>query len=85
MRNSDLSTKLSVETFLTTAYVILVICYRRVWKRLQSNSITCKFSTPEEEPAAHTFFKRSAILDGKRPFCVSEPFWGVKSNIRWSS
>jgi len=30
---------------------------------------------------AATFFKRSAILDGNRPFCLFEPppFWGLEA------
>jgi len=30
-------------------------------------------------------FERSAILEGKRPFCVFEPLWGLSGNVRWSS
>jgi len=30
-----------------------------------------------------TFFKCSAILDGKRPFCVFSPLlWGLRDNVR---
>jgi len=30
--------------------------------------------------------KRSAILDGKRPFCVFEPpLGGLRDSVRWSS
>jgi len=33
-----------------------------------------------------TFFKRSAILHGNRPFCVFEtPFGGLRANVRRSS
>ena len=28
-----------------------------------------------------TFFKRSAILEGKQPFCVVEAPWGLRSNV----
>jgi len=32
-----------------------------------------------------TFFKRSVILDGNRPFYVFEPPWGLVGHVRWSS
>ena len=37
------------------------------------NSIADSFHT---ETLLQTFFKRSAILDGNRPFCIFEPPFG---------
>ena len=34
---------------------------------------------------ADGFFERIAILHGKRPFCVFDPFGGLRGNIRCSS
>jgi len=31
------------------------------------------------ETLQQTFWQRSAILDGKRPFCILSPLWGLGS------
>jgi len=41
-----------------------------------------KFS--HKETLQQTFFKRSVILDGNRPFCVFETPGGLKGNVRRS-
>jgi len=46
----------------------------------------CRWQFSHKETLQQTFFKRSAIFYGNRPFCVFEaPFGGLTGNVRWSS
>jgi len=43
------------------------------------------FSLDVTGEALRAKIHRSAILEGKQLFCVIEPLWGVRGNVRWSS
>ena len=60
------------------------IIFARIVRPMKALQLCCsQFS--RKETLEQTYFKRSAILHRKRPFCVLSPLWGLRDNVRCSS